>query len=129
MDERYDLMRTVRDTRYVYVRNYMPHRIYGQHIAYQFETPTTAVWKKMFDEGKLTPVQQKFWQTKPPEELFDLITDKDEVKNLAGSPAHKAILERMRKAQRDLALKIRDVGFLPECAIHSRAGKIGRAHV
>ncbi len=123
MDERYDLMRTLRDKRYVYVRNFMPHRIYGQHISYQFETPTTAVWKKMFDEGKLTPVQQKFWQTKPPEELFDLTTDKDEVKNLASSPAHKPILERMRKAQRDLALKIRDVGFLPECAIHSRAGK------
>jgi arylsulfatase A-like enzyme len=26
MDERYDLQRTVRDERYLYIRNYMPHR-------------------------------------------------------------------------------------------------------
>src|SRR5262249_17419083 len=32
MDERYDLVRTVTDGRHVYVRNYMPHKIYGQHI-------------------------------------------------------------------------------------------------
>jgi len=29
MDERYDLVRSVRDKRYMYVRNYMPHRIAG----------------------------------------------------------------------------------------------------
>ncbi len=123
MDERYDLMRTVRDKQYVYVRNYMPHRVYGQHIDYQFETPTTAVWKKLFDEGKLTPAQQQFWKTKDPEQLFDLTKDKDEVNNLASSAAHQPILRRMRKAQQDMARKIRDVGFLPECSIHSRAGK------
>ena len=123
MDERYDLMRTVRDKQYVYVRNYMPHRVYGQYIAYQFETPTTAVWKKLFDDGKLNPIQQRFWKTKPAEELYDLTKDKDEVNNLAASAAHQPVLRRMRKAQQDLARKIRDVGFLPECAIHSRAGR------
>src|SRR5207247_569363 len=47
MDERYDLARTARDGRYVYLRQYMPHRIYGQHVAYMFETPTTRVWRKL----------------------------------------------------------------------------------
>ena len=41
MDERYDMVRSVRDQRYVYIRNYMPHLIYGQHIDYMFQTPTT----------------------------------------------------------------------------------------
>jgi uncharacterized sulfatase len=67
-------------------------------------------------------VQSKFWQTKPPEELYDLEKDRDEVENLAASPAHRATLERMRKAQHDLAMEIRDVGLLPEGEIHSRAG-------
>ena len=40
------------DERYVYVRNYMPHRIYGQHLGYMFETPTTRVWKELHDDGK-----------------------------------------------------------------------------
>ncbi|MBK7926692.1 MAG: sulfatase-like hydrolase/transferase [Bryobacterales bacterium] len=122
MDERFDMVRTVRDQRYVYVRNYMPHKIYGQYIAYMFETPTTAVWKKMYDEGKLNPAQRKFWETKPAEELYDLETDRDEVNNLAASPIHRAVLEKLRKAQQEWVASVRDVGFLPEGEIHARAG-------
>jgi uncharacterized sulfatase len=152
MDERYDLVRSVRDKRYVYLRQYMPHRIYGQHISYMFETPTTRVWKRLFDEGekrgqesfagnrssgcfaqmtpdpfvlsdegKLTPEQSRFWQRKPPEELYDLENDPDEVHNLADSPEHRAVLQRMRGALKEWVLQVRDVGFLPECEIHSRS--------
>jgi arylsulfatase A-like enzyme len=121
MDERYDMMRTVRDKRYVYIRNYMPHKIYGQHVSYMFETPTTQVWKKLYDEGKLKPPKTYFWETKPAEELYDLQNDRDEVNNLAKSPQHQETLKRLRKAQQDLALKIRDVGFLSEDDIHRRS--------
>jgi uncharacterized sulfatase len=121
MDERYDMMRSVGDRRYVYIRNYMPHKVYGQHVGTMFEMPTTQVWKKLYDEGKLAAAQRHFWEKKPPEELYDLNNDRDEVNNLAASPAHREVLERMRKAQRDLAMKIRDVGFLPEGEIHSRS--------
>ena len=121
MDERYDMVRTVRDGRFVYVRNFMPHRIYGQHVAYMFQTPTTRVWKNLFDQGKLTPAQARFWRTKPSEELYDLANDPDEVDNLAESPEHREILARLRTAMRDHALRVRDVGFLPEAEIHSRS--------
>ncbi|MGZ0163672.1 MAG: sulfatase-like hydrolase/transferase [Planctomycetales bacterium] len=121
MDERYDLLRSVTDGRYVYLRQYMPHKIYGQYIQYMFQTPTTRVWKEMFDAGQLNEAQSKFWQRKPPEELYDLHSDPDEVKNLAKSPEHQAILKKLRKAQRDLAVKTRDVGFLPEDDLHSLA--------
>ncbi|HLJ91880.1 MAG TPA: sulfatase-like hydrolase/transferase, partial [Gemmataceae bacterium] len=114
MDERIDLVRSVTDGRYVYLRNYMPHLIYGQHIAYMFETPTTRIWKHLHDEGKLTRAQDLFWKTKPPEELYDLASDPDEVHNLVGSPAHQAIVKQLRQAQQDHVATIRDVGFLPE---------------
>jgi uncharacterized sulfatase len=121
MDERYDMVRSVRDKRYSYLRHYMPDRIYGQHVSYMFETPTTAQWRKLFDEGKLSDVQAAFWREKPAEELFDLEADPYETRNLANSPEHKATLARLRKAQQDLARKIRDVGFLPEEEIHTRS--------
>jgi arylsulfatase A-like enzyme len=122
MDERYDMVRSVTDGRYVYLRHYMPHRIYGQHLAYMFETPTTQVWQKMFKEGKLTPAQEQFWKTKPAEALYDLRADRDEVNNVAGLPEYGPILEKLRAAQEALAARIKDIGFLPENEIHERAG-------
>jgi uncharacterized sulfatase len=122
MDERYDMQRSVTDGRYVYLRNYMPHLPAGQHVEYQFQTKTTAVWKKLFDAGKLNEAQSQFWMApRAREELYDLQSDPDEVKNLAASDAHQKTLERLREAQREHALTIRDVGFLPEDEIHRRS--------
>jgi len=121
MDERYDLVRSVRDKRYVYIRNYMPHRIYGQYIQYMFQTPTTQVWRQMYDAGQLQPPMTFFWEQKPVEELYDLAYDPDEVKNLAESPSHIAVMERFRKAHQDWVMETRDIGFLPEGEIHHRA--------
>ena len=123
MDERYDLVRTVVGKRYVYIRNYMPHKPYGQHVAYMFVTPTTQVWKKLYDEGKLNKAQSAFWETKPPEELYDLEADPDEVNNLALGCGcdHKKVLEAMREAHWQHITSIKDIGFLPEGEIHGRS--------
>ena len=121
MDERYDMVRSVRDRRYVYVRNYMPHLIYGQHLDYMFQTPTTRVWKQLYDEGKLAPPKTCFWEPKPAEELYDLENDRDEVHNLVNSAEHQAVLNRLRRAHKEHVLKTRDVGFLPEAEQHRRA--------
>lgn len=121
MDERYDLMRTARDQRYSYIRNYNPHKIYGQYIAYLWGTPTTRVWEQLYRQGKLKPPQTCFWETKPAEELYDLQADRDEVNNLAKSPTHQPTLKRFRKAHRAHELEIKDVGLLPEGEMHARA--------
>jgi uncharacterized sulfatase len=122
MDERYDLVRSVRDERYIYIRNYMPHRIYGQFIDYMFQTPTTRVWKALFEQGRLDPFQETFWNEKESEELYDLLEDPDEVDNRVQFPAMRPVAARMRAALGDWQRKIRDVGFLPEGEIHDRAG-------
>ena len=121
MDERYDMVRSVVGKRYIYIRNYMPHKLYGQHVGYMFVTTTTQVWKRLYDEGKLNEVQSHFWKTKPAEELYDLEKDPDEVNNLANSKGHAKILAQMRQAHRAHVTKIRDVGFLPEGEIHNRS--------
>jgi len=121
MDERYDMVRTVFDGRYVYIRNYMPHKIYGQFIAYMFQTPTTRVWHDLYHAGKLNESQSKFWQSKPAEELYDLKNDRDEVNNLAKSKEHANALRRLRRAHVRWVKDVRDIGFLPEAEIQSRA--------
>lgn len=121
MDERYDLVRSVRNDRFIYIRNFRPDLSYGQYLAYMFETPTTRIWKELYDAGSLRPPQTFFWESKPSEELYDLETDPDEVKNLAKSPAHTAVLEELRGAHRRQTLGTRDVGFLTESEMHRRA--------
>ncbi len=100
----------------------MPHRIYGQYIQYMFQTPTTAVWHRLYTAGRLRPPRTHFWERKPAEELYDLREDPDETKNLASDAGHAQVLERFRSARREWSLAIRDLGFLPESDIHERAG-------
>lgn len=114
MDERNDFVRTVTDGRYVYVRNFLPWLPLGQHVAYMFQTPTTQVWKRLFDEGALNDVQAAFWRPRPPEELYDLEDDPDETVNLVTSSDHAAALGRLRTALRDEILEHSDLGFVPE---------------
>ena len=123
MDERLDNVRSVTDGRYVYLRNFHPHVSQAQRVAYQFETPTTALWAKFFEQGKANDAQSIFWRTpKAPEELYDLEQDRDEVRNLAGgSPEHRAVLAKLRVALREHLEATRDVCLLPEGEMHARA--------
>jgi uncharacterized sulfatase len=122
MDERMDLVRSVTDGRYVYLRNYFPHVSQAQHVDYQFQTPATRVWRALFDAGETNEAQSIFWRVpKAPEELYDLRDDPDEVRNLAGSNEHRAVLEKLRQAHRGHLSAIRDVCFLPETELHSRS--------
>ena len=121
MDERYDMMRAVRDKQFKYIRNYMPHRIYGQHLDYLWRMPTTRSWEKLHNEGKLNKVQDIFWNEKPKEELYDTQTDPWEVNNLANDPQYIETLQRLRGALNDWVLEVGDPGYLPEAEMVDRA--------
>ncbi|QDV23308.1 sulfatase-like hydrolase/transferase [Aureliella helgolandensis] len=123
MDERYDLSRAVRDEQYLYIRNFNPHRPQGAYLDYMFQTPTTQVWKRMFDAGELNEAQSVFWSPKPAEELFDITQDPYQIHNLADSAEHAETLVRMREANRDWMVKIRDVGLIPEGELRERVGE------
>ncbi len=114
MDERYDFSRGVRDKNFKYIRNYNPHRIYGQHLNYLWKMATTNAWEAAYKAGKCEGPQRFFWEPKPPEELYDTQADPWEVKNLAGDAKYAKDLDRMRKANRAHLLAIRDSGFIPE---------------
>ena len=118
MDERIDMMRSVTDGRYVYIRNFMPYLPCGQHVDYMFQTPTTQVWYAKFLKGELNEAQSHFWREKPVEELYDLQSDPDEVVNLAGNAAHDAQLVALRTALLTHMKDTRDLGFLPEAELH-----------
>lgn len=114
MDERYDMCRAVRDQKYRYIRNYMPYRIYGQHLEYLWRAPSIGSWEKAYKNGECNATQSIFWEPKPVEELYDTENDPWEVNNLAGDPKYKEVLERMRAANSQWLTNIFDTGFIPE---------------
>jgi arylsulfatase A-like enzyme len=121
MDEQIDMVRSVRDERYLYIRNYMPHLKHGFFNEYLYTFASTIEWRKLHLSGDLLPAQNRFWLVKEPEELYDLKADPFEIHNLANCPNHQHILDRMRIAHRQHSLKTRDVQFLPESEMHRRA--------
>ncbi|MFB3828470.1 MAG: sulfatase-like hydrolase/transferase [Bryobacteraceae bacterium] len=115
MDERYDIIRAVRDRRYRYVRNYESYKPYYQYMNTSEGSPIMQELRRVHGEGKLRPEAEQFMAgRKPPEELYDLQTDPHEVRNLAKSPAHRKELERLRKAHNEWMDRIGDVGLIPE---------------
>jgi arylsulfatase A-like enzyme len=114
MDERYDMMRSVVDRRWLYIHNFRPDLPYVQRLDYPFKARGYQSWARMAAEGKLTPATAQFWGTKPTEELYDMLADPDNVKNLASDPAQLETLERMRTALKRHTLEIYDNGFMPE---------------
>ncbi|WP_162054556.1 sulfatase-like hydrolase/transferase [Pontibacter pamirensis] len=114
MDERFDLVRSVRDKKYRYIRNYMPHKVYAQHISYLWQAPSMRSWETAYRAGQLNETQSRFWEPKPTEELYDVEADPHNVHNLAGQPQYEEVLERLREANRQWLRESRDVGFIPE---------------
>ncbi|MFE0156506.1 sulfatase-like hydrolase/transferase [Nonomuraea sp. NPDC059007] len=112
MDERYDMIRTVRDSRYRYIRNYHPHRPYGQHQGFAWLAAGYRSWEAEHLAGRLS--DDAFWRPKPGVELYDTASDPDEVRNLAGEAAYADVEERLSRALRDHLIEVHDNGFLPE---------------
>ena len=114
MDERYDMMRSVMDRRWLYIRNFRPDLAYVQPLEYMFRARGYQSWAKAAREGKLTPATAQFWGQKPPEELYDMQNDSDSIKNLAGDPACRETLDRLRAALKRHTLEVHDNGLVPE---------------
>jgi len=122
MDERYDLTRSIVDGKYRYTRYYNSNRVWMQQLDYLWRAPSMASWEEEFLAGRCNEVQARFFLTKPVEELFDTENDPWEVNNLAKVPVHADRLRKMRLASMEMAVEMRDAGFIPETERNIRAG-------
>src|SRR5262245_28409636 len=111
-DETVFRLRTVRDARYRYIRNFTPDRPFLQANAYKERSyPVWNLLKELNAAGKLTPAQARLCEpTMPEEELYDLDKDPHQIDNLAGKPEHKATLERLGKVLADWIEATNDQG-------------------
>jgi arylsulfatase A-like enzyme len=132
MDEQEDTIRTARDARFLYIRNYHPDRPAMQHLEYADQFATWRELRRLrFEEATqlgrgeapnlLTPAQRRVLATtKPEEELYDLHADPYEIQNLARDPAYAADLERLRSALVLWQQAYGDLGLIPESELIER---------
>jgi N-sulfoglucosamine sulfohydrolase len=117
MDEAYDRIRSVRDQRYRYVRNFQPEVPYAQYINYNEENPIMRSWRATGRAGKLNPMQRQFFaKVKPPEELYDCQADPHNAENLISSAdaATQGRLADLRRALDKWIDDTHDLGAVPE---------------
>jgi len=123
MDERYDTVRAVRDSEFRYLRNYSPHRPYGQHYSYPFKVlPSMKSWYDEFLAGRCNDAQASYWKPKPAEEFYSIADDTFELRNLISEPNRAASIAKLRAALRVHILSTRDTGFIPEGMFQKLAG-------
>lgn len=123
MDERYDTVRAVRDAQFRYVRNYSPHRPWGQHYSYPFEVlPSMRSWFAEFTAGRCNDVQAAYWKPKSGEEFYHVTDDPFEIRNRIAEPQHAVRIAKLRAALRAEMLETCDTGFIPEGMFARLAG-------
>ncbi|MGL1886797.1 MAG: sulfatase [Reichenbachiella sp.] len=113
-DEKYDLVRFLRKGKYSYWRSYQPFNFDGLHNFYRYKQPAFKEWRDLARKGDLPVVQEAFYQSRMPEQLYDLEQDPHEINNLANDPAYKKVLLEMRKSLRTKVESINDLSFIPE---------------
>lgn len=117
VDERYEFIRSVRGSRFKYIRNYFPHLpwFHEQTRLYPSTHPVAKALHAGAASGLLHPPAAIYMaRTKPREQLFDMRQDPHEIRDLAGEADYRSELEKLRATLRAWTLRHRDLGFLPE---------------
>jgi uncharacterized sulfatase len=129
MDERYDIIRMVRDKRFKYLRNYEPLKPYYQHMATPEQGATMRELRRLHEARQLPEEAERYFaKTKPLEELYDTQTDPHELRNLALDPAYADVVERFRHQQLAWSERTKDLGMIPEPILAERERQVGHCH-
>jgi N-sulfoglucosamine sulfohydrolase len=115
MDTEYDMMRSARDARFLYIRNFSPELPYAGHITYRNQSAIMQEWFRLQAERALTGPPALWMRTaRPAEELYDTRTDPHQTNDLSADDANRVTLERMRKAVNDWMARSADQGLVNE---------------
>jgi uncharacterized sulfatase len=123
IDEVLETSRAVRDRRYKYIRNYLPHRPRMHRSFFAEITPIRQELRRLAASDELAG--EAAWlmnPTKPAEELYDTQADPWEMRNLADSEVHSKVLDKMRQKLKSRMLETWDTGLLPEDELVTRFG-------
>ncbi len=111
-DETVERLRSVRNDRWLYIRNFYPQRPHLQPNAYKDGKSIVKTLRALHAAGKLEPLSEKllFSDTRPAEELYDWKEDRWQVNNLASDVRYRTVLESMRNRLDRWIVETKDAG-------------------
>jgi hypothetical protein len=114
-DDMVEMSRSVTDGKYIYIRHFMPHLPYIQPgYIYSDEKEAYKALRKLHGEGKCNAEQEKLWNSKPVEELYDLEADPSETNNQATNAIYAEAKEKLKSRLHAWMLENKDLGLLAE---------------
>lgn len=98
-DETTEKIRSLRTDKFIYIRNYHPERPHLQPCAYKDGKAIVQQLRALHAAGRLPELSERllFSPTRPREELYELSSDRWQVRNLADDPAYAAVLAEHRR--------------------------------
>lgn len=114
MDENFDLIRTARTSKYLYIRNYFPNRPWLVHQAFAWQARGYQSWEEEHLAGRTNEIQERYFGEKPAEEFYDNFSDPHQINNLVDSHEHQELIVKYRDELDRRTISIFDNGFIPE---------------
>lgn len=128
-DETTEIIRTVRTSKYRYIRNFLSYRPHAQRNQYKDGKEIGKHMRELFETGKLNELQSRFYQpTRPPEELYDVVNDPFEINNLADDPKFEDELKKLRLTLYDWMSDTNDQGLIPEPMLEDMGKEYGNKY-
>ncbi|NND33102.1 MAG: sulfatase-like hydrolase/transferase [Saprospiraceae bacterium] len=114
-DDAYDMSRSVFNGRFLFVRNFMPHKPYIQNALIFNENKRSYLeLHKLRMAGSLGPEPLKMFNEKPVEELYDLKNDPAELNNLIDDKRYVNVAKILRGVLFKHMLDTKDTGLMNE---------------
>ncbi len=132
-DEQIEKRASIRDERFLYVKNYMPNQSTYRPVGYRLQMPMMRNMLELYKAGELNEVQSQWFDVPNcDEQLFDCVADPYNIHNLVGDERYAKTLRKMRKSfekewiakynyewvkfdESDFTKRMRPDGVKPEC--------------
>lgn len=123
-DNGIDMVRTVTNGKYVYSRNFMPYMPELRYIRYMEISEIKQQMRQDFVQNELNFGQNRVFEPRATEYLYNIENDKWEMNNLVNDQAYQELLNEMRQLLKQEMLDSKDILLLPEYELEIISGNI-----
>mgnify|MGYP001160932250 FL=1 len=106
--------RAIRSKQFKYIKNLMPNKPGATHLKYRDQMPMMMEMWRQFESNTLNESQSAWFKDRPEDELYDVINDPYEVKNLAYNPQYASALSQLKQDLGGWRQSMKDYSDIPE---------------